>query len=375
MLGNRIREPFYLRPLPVGRHHGKVRGYAVSSINNRRNCRGKLYGRDLERLTEGDCCKLHRLHVLHFVHNGSRFPGQIHTGFIFKAKPGKILIILLYSQPQPHRNKHRITAIHGGLNKILSAVPHGFVAADPSVLYHNKSRAAKPVFRGHHTFLQSGGGSDDLKGRTRFIGIVDTAVPPHLIQFFLLLFFRKAFRIRSLREGVGVIQVKFRHVHHGHNFPVLRIHHQDRHPLRLLGLHHLLCKLGGVALDIHIQADIEVISRYGLYSLLACGINLHSPRIRHGQDHSLLPLQIFLVFDLQADNSLIVSSGKAKYLGGKAVIGIVTFVILIHLHPFQIVGPDCISLFFSHIAFDPLNGGILFYPLTDIIFRKLQFPA
>ena len=159
------------------------------------------------------------------------------------------------------------------------------VASDFSVIYDNISRTAESTLWCHYPRLQARRRSDDLKSGTRLVGIIDTAVSPHLIQK-ILLFRVRYITVRSLRQFVRVIQIEFRHIDHGQYFTVLRIHDQDRDTLCLLGSHSLLGQLGSIGLYVHVQADIQVLPIYRLYPALAFLFYLDTGCIRYRQDRA-----------------------------------------------------------------------------------------
>ena len=249
------------------------------------------------------------------------------------------------------------------------------MAPDPTVLHHNITGAAEIVFHGHHALLQSGGSGDYLENGSRLIGIVDTAVPPHPVQQVLFFLLRKPFRHRSLRKGKRIVQVKFRHIDHGQDFAVIRLHHQDGNAFRLLGRQRLVSQLRGILLNIHIQADMQVVAVHRLHPVLPLLRNLHSSCVGHRQDRSRFSLEIFVILDLQPHNSLVVASCKAQDLGSKAVKGIIPLIVLIHLDAVQLVITDNIPYRFVHIALYFFYGGVFFHALSDIFLFKPQLPG
>ena len=172
-----------------------------------------------------------------------------------------------------------------------------------------------------------------------------------------------------------MIQIEFRDIHHCIKFSVPGIDDNDRYPFCFFGFHHLPGKLGRIALDIPVHADIQILPRYGLHTFFSPGCKLHAPCIGHGKNRSLRSLQYLLIFHFQTDNSLIISAGKAQHLGGQRIIWIIPLIILIHLYPGKIIAPYPVSGFLFHIAFYLFNRGILLYPLTDIFLRQVKLPA
>ena len=247
------------------------------------------------------------------------------------------------------------------------------MASDSSILHHHITGAAEGVFHGHHPRLQAGRCRNCLKDRARFISIIDASIPPHLIQKILFLFFRHSGRIRSFWQGKRIIQVEFRDVHHSKDLSIIRLHHQYGHALRLFGCHDLIGQLCRILLDIYIHADIQILSVHGFHSVFPFFFHFNAPGIRHGKNGPRLPLQIFIIFHLQADDSLIVSPCKAKHLGSQAVKRIISLIVFIHLDSVQLVSADRISHLFIHIAFDLLNGRIFLHPFSYICFFQPQF--
>ena len=97
---------------------------------------------------------------------------------------------------------------------------------------------------------------------------------------------------------------------------------------------------------------MKVITRYGFNPVL-CGIlYLHAFGVGHGEYLSVHPFQIFLVLYFQADDTLVVSPGKPQDLGSQTVVGIIPFVVLIHLDARQPVGPYLVPQLFVHIGLD-----------------------
>ena len=218
----------------------------------------------------------------------------------------------------------------------------------------------------------------------------DAAVAPHGVQsvllggiFRLLLLpglcaVRRLCRLRRairLRQRIGIVQVKFRHVDHGQQFSVIRVHHNDGDTVRLFGLQRLQRELGGVALDVHIHADIEIPARHRLHPLLALRVHLHALGVRHRQDRAVLPFQIVLIDNLQPNDALIVAAGKAQHLGAQRAAGIVPPVVLIHFDARQVAGAYGVPDAFVHVALDLLDGGIFLHPLSDVLVREPQLPA
>ena len=172
-----------------------------------------------------------------------------------------------------------------------------------------------------------------------------------------------------------MIQVEFRDIHHRIKLSVPGVDDNDRYPLCFFCFQHLPGKLGRIALDIPVHADIQILPRYGLHTFFSPGCKLHTSCIGHSKNCSLRSLQYLLIFHFQTDNSLIVSTGKAQHLGGQRIVWIIPLIILIHLYSGKIIAPDPVSGFLFHIAFYLFNRGILLYPLTNIFLRQVKFPA
>ena len=358
-----------------------MRRYTFPAVYNRRYRSCKLQRRDLKRLAEGHCGKFHISDRVFLMHDRSRFPGQIHAGLIQKPELFQVIIIAFRADPEPQRDKYRVAGIADSLCEIFRSMSSHLVASYPSVIHNDKARTAEGTLGRHRSRLQSGSRRDNLKGGTRLIGIIDAAVPPHPVQLFLLQFllcllllrrrlpgcFIRCGRLLSgfllcaqrlifRRQRIGLIQVKLRHIHHRHDLPVFRVHHDQRYPVGLLCRHNLLCELGGITLDIIVQTDDQVVSRHRLLPSFTGGFYLDSRGIGQGQDHPLLPAQILVIDHFKADDPLIVAARKPEHLGSKSVIGIIPFIVFIHLHPRQIRLPDLVSEFFGHIAAYPLHG-------------------
>ena len=252
-------------------------------------------------------------------------------------------------------------------------MPGDLVAADPTVLHHDVARTVKGGFRRYHALLQTRRCRNDLKGRSRLIGVTDAAVTPHLIEQLLFLFFTHSFA--CLSQIIGMIQVEFRDIHHRIKLSVLGIDDNDRYPFCFFGFHHLSGELGRIALDVPVHADIQVLPRNGLYTLFSLCGKLHAPCIGHGENCALRSLQYLFIFHFQTDDSLIVTAGKSQYLGSQRIIWVIPLIVFIHLYSGKIIAPDPVSDFLFHIALYLFNRGILLYPLTDIFLRQIQFPA
>ena len=260
------------------------------------------------------------------------------------------------------------------MREVLAAMARPLMAMDRPVVHDDEPGAAEAAFRGHHTGFQSGGRRDDLESGSRLICIIDAAVSPDAVQDILGLLPGDIFR-RALRQLVRVVQIELRHIDHGQDLAVLGIHHQDGHAVRLLCGHGLVRQLRRVGLDVHVQADAEVLAAHRLQPTFPRGFHFDALRVRHGQYLAGLPLQVLIVDHLQADDSLVVPAGEAQHLAGQLIVRIISLVILVYLHPRKVILPDPVSQLLIHIALDPLHGRVFFHTLSHIVFRELQFPA
>ena len=62
-----------------------------------------------------------------------------------------------------------------------------FMTTDSTVFHHIISRTMKLILRSDHAFLQTGSRRHYLGYRSGFICVIDTAIPPHLIERILFL--------------------------------------------------------------------------------------------------------------------------------------------------------------------------------------------
>ena len=249
-------------------------------------------------------------------------------------------------------------------------MPCCFMTADSSVLHHDISRTVKMILQRNHMFFQSCRCSNHLKGRTRLVGIVDAFISPHLIAGILFLLSPFIFLI-FLCQLKGVIQIKFRIIHHGGNLSILWIHHDNTDGICLFLQISLLCCLHGIHLDIVIQRGNQIISRDRLSPLLPHIVYLNPSCIGGGKNHPVLSLQIGIVNTFQSYDSLIVASGKPQYLRGQGIIRIISLIVLIHLNSGISIGKNPVSRFLVHITFDSLNGRVFFHPLSYFFLRKM----
>ena len=133
--------------------------------------------------------------------------------------------------------------------------------------------------------------------------------------------------------------------------------------IRLLLLHNFCRNLLGVHLDIIIYADDQIISIHRIQTALPRIFNFHAARIRKCQYLSVGSLQIIIILYLKPDDPLIVPAGKSKHFGRERVIGIIPFVILIHLYPGKPVRPDRVSDRLIHVCPDTLDRAYFLHAL------------
>ncbi len=139
------------------------------------------------------------------------------------------------------------------------------MTADLPILYHPVARTAKGILKSYRSRFQTGRRRDRLERRTRLISIVDTAVPPHLVQRILPVLVGHGCIVSAGIQCKRIVQIKFRDIDHGKDLSILRVHQQDSHFVRLLLLHNLFCHLLGIHLDVIVQADLQRIARNRLH--------------------------------------------------------------------------------------------------------------
>ena len=267
-------------------------------VYDRRDRCGKLDRRDLERLPKRDGRQLHRPDIFLLVHDGARLSRKVDPRFFHQTELAKAVIEPVYPDAQPYGDKDGITRIHGCMYKVLRPVAADLMAAYPPVPYHNITGTIERIRRLDRSRLQPGSRRDNLKRGTRLIRIVDTAVSPHGVETFLLLFLAQSFPRLPIRQFKRMIQVKLRHVCQRQDLTILWVHHKDRNAVRLLGLHRLQGKLGGVALYVDVEACVQILSVDRLDPFFSLSWHLHAFCIGHGKDCSRLSLQIFLIYHL-----------------------------------------------------------------------------
>ena len=137
-----------------------------------------------------------------------------------------------------------------------------------------------------HALFQPRGHRDDLKNRPGLVGIVDAAVPPHLVSGILDLLLRQPRGIH-FPEIKGMVKIKLRHIDTGVNLPIPGIHQENRNLFRLFLLHDFQGRLLRVLLDIPVQADDEILPRNSLLPRLTGIRELHAPGVGEGQNLSV----------------------------------------------------------------------------------------
>ena len=85
------------------------------------------------------------------------------------------------SQAQSQLDKDRIAGIHDGMGKILAPMSRCLVTTDPRILHRDTAITVKGFLRRDYPFFQCRSRCDNLESRSRFIGITDTDIAPHLI--------------------------------------------------------------------------------------------------------------------------------------------------------------------------------------------------
>ena len=117
----------------------KVRRNPVSSVNNGRYGGGQLDWSDLERECERDAavrCEEGYCIAADFG-NHALYPGaggltgKIHPRFCQQAELPEIIIVTVYPNPHPNRNKHWVAGVHRPLHKILSPMSAHLMTANP----------------------------------------------------------------------------------------------------------------------------------------------------------------------------------------------------------------------------------------------------
>lgn len=72
-------------------------------------------------------------------------PGQIDSRLSEQAELGKVFIVIIYSQPLPYIDQHRIAGIHHSLKECFTSVSSHFMAAYFSVFHNPEARTGKII--------------------------------------------------------------------------------------------------------------------------------------------------------------------------------------------------------------------------------------
>ena len=155
------------------------------------------------------------------------------------------------------------------------------MAADLPVFHDPEARAGEPVIQMDHSRLQPCCGCDDLKCGAGLVGIVDAAIPPHLISRVLELRPSESAAFHIQRERV--VQIKLRDIYHSVDLPIPGIHDDHGDRLRTFFLHDLVRRLLRVLLDVHIQAHGQGISGHRLHPLLRGILEFRALRVGNRQ--------------------------------------------------------------------------------------------
>ena len=272
------------------------------------------------------------------------------------------MIEILHAQPKPDINKYRIAGILYPLDERLPAVSSHFMASDLAVFHYPVSRTAELIFKLHCACLQTCRRRNDLKSRSRLIGIVDASVPPHLVQRILLFIIRHILAVFACIQGKRIVQIKLRDIDHGKDLSVLRIHQQDPYFFRLLFFHHLLRHLLRVHLDIIIQADLQRIACLRLQPVLRNAFQFNPSCVRRSQYGAVHPFQIFFILYLQSDDPLVISSGEPQDLRRKFIVRIISLEVFVHFHSVKLHIADRITGRLLYIRLNTLHRGHFLYP-------------
>ena len=221
------------------------------------------------------------------MHDRPRLARQVYVSQAEKSEFFKIVIELLCAKPQADVDKHRITRVLDTLYKCLAPMPSHFVAADLPVLHNAVTGTHEGVVQRHDALLQAGGRGDDLECRSGLISIIDAPVPPHLVELILEFLIRQCFLIHPRIQFIRVVQVEFRHIYHGVDLPVLRVHEQDGDTVRLLLLHCLQRRLFTVRLNIVVQAHLQRLPGDRFDPVLRHPVQLDPPGVSGSQDGSV----------------------------------------------------------------------------------------
>ena len=244
---------------------------------------------------------------------------------------------------------------------------------DSPVFYQLIARAVKRIIDRNDTCCKSGRHRDDLKCGTRLIRIVQTWIPPHLIEQILFFFLTHSISTDICIQCKRLIQVKLRHIDTGINFSILRIHKQNRNALCLFFFHNFFCCLFRIFLNTCIQADPKIVSLLWLFSVFTDSVQFNPSGICCRQNLACFSFQDFIILCFLSDNALIITAGKSQYLGRQIPKRIITLIVFIHFYPGKSGISDFITGLFLHICFDPLDGRNFFHPFAHSFFRYPQF--
>ena len=278
------------------------------------------------------------------------------------------MIVFFHPKSQSYFDKYGIAGILCSFYKILRTMSSPVCTVDPSVIDQLVSGTVETILHSYSPFLKTCCHCDDLECRTRFIGIIQTGIPPHLIQQFLLLLCTQAESIRICIQFKRVIQIKFRHIYTGIDFSVLRVHQKNRNSFSIFFFHNLQSSL----LDIFLYADIQTGSKraacLGFFPVFSDSIQFDSPRISSREDFARITAQHIFIFHLKAYDSLVVCSCKSQDSGSKRIPWIISLVVFIHLYPRKTGLSYFISHLFFYICPHSLYGGYFFYFFSHCIF-------
>ena len=283
----------------------------------------------------------------------------------------KVIIKPVCSDPKSHIDKNRVAGVFYAFHKAFRTVAGCLMAAYPPVLHHNIAGTMEAVLKWDNALLQCGGTCDNLKCRSRFIGIIDAMIPPHLVQI-LLFFIRFLILTVLLCQHKRLIEIKFRIIHHSKHLTVLRIHNKNTDRIRLFLKVCLLCGLCRKKLNVRIEWQPKIVPGSRFHPLLADIVHLHPACIRRSQNLPVCSLQILIIYRLKSDNSLIIATCKPKNLWRQIIIGIFPFVIFVDFHAIIPICKNTVSGLLIDIAFDLLNGRILLHPLAYPFLRQPQ---
>ena len=157
-------------------------------IYQRAYCCCHLHRCHLKRLSKRHRCQLYLPYVFLLVHDRCSLSRKIYTCLPHQSEFFKIFIKILCSKPHPYFNKNRITGILHPLYKSLRSMSSRPRTPDPTVFHKLVSGTVKSIFFFDHSLFQRRRSSKYLKDRSWFISIIDTPVPPHLIQHCLFFF-------------------------------------------------------------------------------------------------------------------------------------------------------------------------------------------